>query len=88
MLGVAAAYASRSAILTAGPSSMGASVIVAVTSAGLALLGRLGAATAGAVWLRPTVRVFAGSALAMAVTSATAFLDPYRGGVRMPSART
>lgn len=54
-------------------------VIVAVALVSLGVLGRLGAAAGGARWLRPTLRIVVGGALAMAVTAAVGYLT-HRAG--------
>ena len=61
------------AMLLAPPAGR-AVFIVAFALAGLALLGWLGAAAGRAPWRRPTVRVVAGGALAMAVTAGVGVL--------------
>ena len=60
--------------LLVAPAAARVVVTVAVALAGLALLGWLGAAAGRAPWRRPTVRVVAGGALAMAVTAGVGLL--------------
>ena len=79
----AAAFTSGAALailaLVVAPRTVRAAVIVAVALAGLALLGRMGANAGGAPWRRPTARVVAGGALAMAVTAGVGFLAHVAG---------
>lgn len=65
--------------LVVSPAAIRGPVIVAATLGGLAALGRLGAAFGGASWVRPTARVVAGGALAMAITSAVGYLTHTAG---------
>ena len=65
--------------LLVAPTSLRALVIIAVAIAALALIGRLGDAAGGARWHRPTARVVAGGALAMAVTAGVGYLTHVAG---------
>ncbi|MFI5040301.1 MAG: VIT1/CCC1 transporter family protein [Acidimicrobiales bacterium] len=70
----AAAFAAGAVLpviaLLVAPAAGRSILIVVVALAALGVLGRLGAAAGGAAWLRPTARIVAGGALAMAITAA------------------